>query len=92
MKKYIFLISTCILALTTSSCLKKYSCKCVTTLSKPGYYDKVTVTIQDVKKHTSKKKANQICSSTAKQVEANTDPLWDETVSTNTSCSINEIP
>lgn len=92
MKKYIFLISTCILALTTSSCIKKYSCRCVTTLSKPGYYDKVTVTTQDIKKHSSKKKATQICNNTAKQLETNTQPLWDESVTVSSSCTIKENP
>lgn len=82
----------CVLGLTTSSCLKKYSCRCVTTLSKPGYYDKVTVTNQDIKKHSSKNKATHICNNTAKQLQTNTDPLWNETVTVTTACEIKETP
>lgn len=90
MKKTFFLISLIILALSTSSCLKKYNCKCTTTLSKPGYYPKETVTIQEVKKHSSKRKAQQICDNTASQLQTNTRPLWDESITVMSKCELKE--
>ena len=89
MKKTLYLVSIGTLLLT-SSCLKKYTCKCTTTLSSPGYYPKETVTIQEIKKHSSKKKAQQICDNTATQVRNNTRPLWDESITVATKCQLKD--
>ena len=68
------------------SCTKKYSCKCTTTLRRDGYYPNITETTEEIKKHTSKKKATQICSNTAKQMQSNTDLLFPDYIIVSTSC------
>jgi hypothetical protein len=88
MKKTIIYFSI-IFTIAFTSC-KKYSCKCTTTLSQDGYYPKKTETIEDVKKNSSKKKATQICTNTAKQIQANTRLLWPDYVDVGTICILKD--
>lgn len=89
MKKSFLLILIGVCSLAISSCVKKQTCKCTTTLSVPGYYPHETVTIQDIKKST-KKKAKQICDNTARQLQTNTDQLWEDDVSVSAKCEIKD--
>lgn len=82
--------TTIVLVLILSSCTKKYSCKCTTTLTQDGYYPKKTETIVDVQKNSSKKKATQICDNTAKQMQANTKLLWPDYVNVSTGCVLKD--
>ncbi len=59
-----------------SACVKTYSCKCTTTLSLTGYYPKETVTVEKIKKNSTKKKATQICNNTAEQIQESTKKLY----------------
>lgn len=90
MKKLSFLFLACISVLINTSCLKNYSCKCTTTLSAPGYYPHQTITIQDIKKHASKKKATQICNNVAKQLYTNTHALMDPSVFVTANCILKD--
>jgi hypothetical protein len=73
-----------------SSCNKKYTCKCTTTLTEDGYYPHKTETIKEISKNSSKKKATQICSNTAKQMQANTRLLWPDYVQVGTACELRD--
>lgn len=88
MKKTVFYFII-IITITTTSC-KKYSCQCTTTLSEDGYYPKKTETIEDVKKNSSRKKATQICSNTARQMQANTRLLWPSYIDVGTVCTLKD--
>ena len=77
---FVFAISSC----------KKYSCKCTTTLTQDGYYPKRTETLEDVKKNSSKKRATQICSNTAKQMQANTRLLFPDYINVSTACVLKD--
>ena len=83
---FTIVILSCIL----SSCNKKYTCKCITTLTQDGYYPKETETLKEISKYSSKKKATQICRNTAKQMQANTDLMWPDYVSVNTVCELKD--
>ena len=74
-----------------TSCLKKYQCKCVTTLSQEGYYPKKTETIEDLPKHSSKKKAIQICNNTANQILVNTRELFPSYINVGTECTLKDF-
>ena len=80
---FLFLLFFC-------GCIKKYSCKCTTTLRQDGYYPKTTETIEDIQKHSSKKKATQICDNTAKQMQANTRLLFSANIDVATRCELKD--
>jgi len=63
--------AVCLLMLLGTSCIKKYSCKCTTTISAQFYYPHVTETRQPIEKITTKKRAQDICDNTAHQLAAN---------------------
>ncbi len=84
------LISLAIITVLFSSCIKKYSCKCTTTLSQTGYRPYETVTIEELPKHSSKKKATQICSNTAKQVQANASEAYPDFITVGTACEVKD--
>lgn len=75
-----------------SSCSKQYSCKCTTTLSLSGYYPKETVTIEKLKKNTSKRKATQVCNNVALQLKENTKKLYNASsgVEVNAKCEVKD--
>lgn len=89
MRKITLAIST-LTILFLNSCQKDYSCTCTTTLRESGYLPYQTVTVQPVKKNTSKKKATKVCKNTAVQMQANTRLLFDDAITVETSCSLQE--
>lgn len=84
------LTTLAIVMLLFTSCLKKYNCKCTTTLNQLGYYPYETMTIQELPKHSSKRKATQICSNTAKQIEANVEEIYSSNVTVSTTCILKD--
>lgn len=72
------------------SCTKQYSCKCTTTLSAPGYYPETNETIEPLKKNITKKKAQQTCDHTAKQMSDHVDELYVDWVEVNTKCELKD--
>jgi len=88
--KTLFSCVTLTTILLFGSCTKKYTCKCITTLSQDGYYPHKTETIEEIKKNSSKKRATQICSNTAKQIQANTSLLWPDYVKVTTNCQLRD--
>lgn len=80
-----------LLLLVLSSCTKKYSCKCTTTLTKEGYYPKVTECTEAIKKNSTKKKATQICNNTGIQMQANTAQLWYGYATVTTKCELKDF-
>lgn len=89
MKKHITLFSF-IFILLLSSCTKRYTCTCTTNIREGNFPPYQTVTVEEVKKNTSKKKAMQTCKNTAKQIEANTKLLFDNSLSIETGCALQE--
>lgn len=79
-----------IITVLFSSCLKKYNCKCTTTLSQTGYYPHETVSIQELPKHSSQKKADQICGNTARQVQSNAAEAYPDYIGVTTKCEVTE--
>lgn len=71
-----------------SSCKKTYKCSCTTTLSQPGYYPYQTVSLQNIDKKKTKKKATEICKNTSNQLQANTRLIFDEDVTVSTTCVV----
>jgi hypothetical protein len=84
------IITLAIITVLFSSCLKKYNCKCTTTLNQLGYYPHETVTVQELPKHSSKKKATQICDNTASQIQANTDEIYPDEVTVSSKCEVKD--
>jgi hypothetical protein len=84
------LTTLAIIAVLFSSCVKKYNCKCTTTLNQLGYYPYETMTIQELPKHSSKKKATQICDNTGRQIQANVDELYPDDVTVSTKCVVKD--
>lgn len=72
------------------SCQKKYSCKCKTTVFAQYYYPYETESIEELPKHSSKKKAKQICDNAAKQVQANARLLINDDLQVNTKCELKD--
>jgi hypothetical protein len=89
MKKTIFILSI-LITIFFSACTKKYSCKCTTTLTQDGYYPKKTETIEEIKNHSSKKKATQICGNTETQMQANTRLLFPDYITVGTNCELKD--
>ncbi|MDF2448042.1 MAG: hypothetical protein K0R26_546 [Bacteroidota bacterium] len=87
MKKF---LSIAIVSTLLFSCTKRYSCKCATTLRQDGYYPKVTETYEEIRKNTSKKKATEICTNTAKQMRANTDLLFPDYITVSVDCKLKD--
>ncbi len=70
------IISVGLLLLTiSSSCVKKYSCKCTTNLGSQGYYPIVKESTVQIDKRVTKKRAQKICDNTAVQLRENTREL-----------------
>lgn len=88
MKQLIFTLIIAVVAL--SSCDKKYSCQCTTTIYREYYKPYKTVTIEHLPKNITKKKAKQICDNTAVQVGANADALYSDVYDVGTLCEIKE--
>jgi hypothetical protein len=87
MKKILILS---LLSVSLFSCTKRYSCKCATTLRQDGYYPNVTETYEEIKKNTLKKKATQICTNTAIQMQANTDLLFPDYITVSVDCKLKD--
>jgi hypothetical protein len=60
-----------LLALLFSSCKKKYSCQCVTTLKKTGYSNYTVSSLEQNSTKTTKKTAEKICIQSEKQLSLN---------------------
>ena len=86
--KTILIIIISLFLITFSSCRKKYKCSCATTLSEPGYYPYQTISVENIDKKLSKKKATEICDNIEKQMQANTSLIYDEDVTVFTKCVI----
>ena len=80
------IIITSLFLLTISSCRKKYKCSCSTSLSQPGYYPYETISIENIDKKMTKKKATDVCKNTEKQMQANTSLIFDQDVTVTTKC------
>jgi hypothetical protein len=70
------------------SCKKQYSCQCSSTYEKPGYYPYTVSSVKPIDKKTTKKRAEQICAHSEKQIfKNNTDyKAGDETLTV--SCAV----
>lgn len=73
---------------TFISCRKKYKCSCSTSISQPGYYPYETISVENIDKKMSKKKATEVCENTEKQMQANTSLIFDQNVTVSTKCVI----
>jgi hypothetical protein len=82
------IIPAALLLIVSFSCQKKNSCTCTTTLTHNGYLPHQTVTVQEISKTKSLKKANKICKNTAIQMQANTRLLYTDDVGVETSCAL----
>lgn len=71
-----------------SSCRKKYSCQCSITIEKPGYYPYTTSEVQEIDQKTTKKRAEEICSNSEKQLYKNTDDYTGPDEKLTTSCAV----
>lgn len=78
------------MALISGSCRKNHSCACTTTLTKTNSLPYQTATIAGIEKKTSRKKAKTICDNTAKQMQANTRLLFDDDITVETGCTVQE--
>jgi len=87
MKTTLIIIASLFL-ITFSSCRKKYKCSCSTTLKQPGYYPYETISVENIEKKMSKKKATEICENIQKQMQANTSLIFDPDVTVSTKCVI----
>ena len=84
--KTILIITLSISATLFSSCRKTYKCSCTTTLNQPGYYPYQTVSVENIDKKTTKKKATAVCENTEKQMQANTSLVFNQDVTVSTKC------
>ena len=76
------------MALIFSSCKKQYSCQCSVTIEKPGYYPYTTSTVTKIDKRTTKKRAEEICAFSEKQLYKNTDDYSTPDEKLTTSCAV----
>lgn len=72
----------------TFSCRKKHSCQCSITIEKPGYYPYTTSQVQEIDGKTSKKRAEEICAFSEKQLYKNTDDYTGPDEKLTTSCAV----
>lgn len=77
-----------LIIISFSSCLKKRSCECTTTLSAQGYlpYDKKTIVPID--KSTTAKSGKSYCDHTSRQMTASTRQLYSSWVEVSSRCKL----
>ncbi len=71
-----------------ASCKKQYSCQCSTTYQEPGYNSYTASTVVKIDKKTSKKRAEQICAHSEKQMYKNNDDYVGPSGKLTTSCAV----
>ena len=88
MLKQTFFIVLLVTSIFSIGCKKQYSCQCSTTIEKPGYYPYSSTKIEPLDKRTTKKRAEEICSHTEKQLHKNTDDYTGPDETLTTSCAV----
>ena len=88
MARTLVLISIFALLVVFPSCKKQHSCLCTTKYEKPGYNPYTVSAVQKIDSKTTKKRAEQICSHTEKQLYKNSldYKAGDETLTT--ACAV----
>ncbi len=78
--------------LLITGCYKKtYTCACTTNIREGNWPPYQTATVVEIKKNTSKKKAELVCKNTAKQMEANTKLVFEgDGYDISTGCALQE--
>ncbi len=88
MKKHYFFIVLIAAGLFNYSCKKQYSCQCSTTIQSPGYYPYTVSSLKAIDSKTTKKRAQQICSHSEKQLHKNTLDYKNGSETIITSCAV----
>lgn len=88
MNKQKFLFLFIVLSALFMSCRKQYSCQCSITIEKPGYYPFTTSEVQTINKKTTKKRAEEICAHSEKQLYKNTNDYTGPDEKLTTSCAV----
>lgn len=88
MLKKISVLCLLIVCIAFTSCKKQYSCQCAITIQKPGYYPYSQSIITPINKHTTKKRAEEICAFSEKQLYKNTDDYTGPDETLTTSCAV----
>jgi hypothetical protein len=87
LKKH-FTLSVLLICLSFVSCKKQYSCQCSTTYNKPGSYNYTVSSIEKIDSKTTKKRAEQICAHTEKQLHKNSLDYKSVSETLTTSCTV----
>jgi hypothetical protein len=87
MKQQVLFIALFI-SVFTFSCKKQYSCQCATTIESPGYNPFTVSSIQKIDTKTSKKRGEEICAHTEKQLHKNTLDYKNGAETVTTSCAL----
>lgn len=89
MKKQFLILSAITLGVFLStSCKKQYSCQCSTTFEKPGYYPYTVSSVEPIDTKTTKKRAEQICAHSEKQLNENSLDYKSGSETLTTSCAV----
>lgn len=70
------------------SCKKQYSCICTTTFDKPGYYPYTVSSKEPINSKTTRKRAEEICTHSEKQLYKNTLDYKSGSETVTTSCAV----
>lgn len=88
MKKRFILLSIALTGLFFASCKKQYSCQCSSTFEKSGYYPYTVSSIEPIDSKTTKKRAEQICAHSEKQLNENSLDYKSGSETLTTSCAV----